>query len=513
VSVPATRQNVLPRLADRTPLDWLAWLQACLNMQAVEVDVYESYYNGMHPLQFATSKFREAFGTLFGAFADNWCQIVVDAAVERLRITGFGGDGQVSDPAWEIWQQNQLDSESVIAHTEAGKSGQAFLLVDPNDGEPLITVEHASQVVVACDPGDRRKRLAALKRWQGDDGYGYATLYLPDVVLRFESEEALSAPNTRANGIEWVARTDGDAEVDNPLGVVPVIPLINKRGLMAPQGRPGLGVAHSDLEPALPLQNAVNKLCTDLIVASEYGAFPQRVVTGVEVPKDPETGQPLANAEMKAAMSRLWTFKPPDAKAFSLPATDLVNFVNAIEMFVQHLAAQTRTPPHYLLAKLVNMSGDALSVAEAGLVSKCRQKTLFFSDSWEEALGLALQAAGDEKASGTDLTAIWANPERLSQSQLVDAATKKKSLGIPLPVIWLELGYTPEEIKEMEALAEAAEEARLEAAAQAEAAIAREQLTATPPSEAAAAAESEPSAAPAPPAAGGQAPAPRPPNA
>jgi len=287
----------------------------------------------------------------------------------------------------------------------------------------------------------------------------------------------------------WVPRSGELAEVPNRLGAVPVIPLENKPGV--------LGTAHSDLEPAIPLQNAVNKLCTDLIVTSEYGAFPQRVVTGVEVPKDPETGQPLLAAEMKAAMSRLWTFKAPDAAVTSLPAADLGNFVTAIEMFVTHLAAQTRTPPHYLLAKLVNMSGDALSVAEAGLVSKCRSKTLFFSDSWEEAIALALTAAGTEVETA-DCEAIWANPERVAQGQLVDAAVKKKTLGVPLPVIWLELGYTPEQIEEMTALEESAQEAELEAAAQAEAAAAREQLAATP-GEATAPGEPSPAPGPVPP--------------
>src|SRR5215471_3885267 len=434
----ATALAVLPRLAARTPLDWRDWLQSTLNTRALEAAVYGDYYDGRHPLQFATSKFREAFGTLFAAFSDNWCQIVVDAPVERLKVVGFRVGSSVSDQAWSIWQDNHLDSQSVIAHTEAGKCGRAFLLVDPNDGDPKITVEHASQMVVVTDPGDRQTRLAALKRWAGEDGYAYCTLYLPDVVLRFESKERLDSPTTRVSGVESVERSDGHSEVSNPLGEVPVIELANKPGL--------LGEAHSDLEPAIPLQNAVNKLCSDLIVTSEYGAFPQRVVTGVEVPKDPETGQPLAAAEMKAAMSRMWTFKPADARVTDLAPTDLQNFVNAIEMFVTHLAAQTRTPPHYLLAKLVNMSGDALSVAEAGLVSKCKQKTLFFSDPWEEAMELALQAAGTEEA---DCEVIWANPERVAQGQLVDAAVKKQTLGIPLPVIWLELGYTPEQIAEM----------------------------------------------------------------
>ena len=80
----------------------------------------------------------------------------------------------------------------------------------------------------------------------------------------------------------------------------------------------------------------------------------------------------------------------------SLPVTDLTNFTKAIEMFVLHLAAQTRTPPHYLLARMANASGDALKAAEAGLVSKCSGKILYFSDAWEEALALALRATGRE---------------------------------------------------------------------------------------------------------------------
>ena len=67
----------------------------------------------------------------------------------------------------------------------------------------------------------------------------------------------------------------------NPLLTVPVIPIENKPRL--------LSHGESDLKPATPIQNAINKLCTDMVVASEYGAFRQRVMTGVEVPRDPET--------------------------------------------------------------------------------------------------------------------------------------------------------------------------------------------------------------------------------
>src|SRR5262245_16354310 len=199
--------TTLPRLAQRTPRDWLDILCARLDLQTRRVAVPEAYYNGDHPLQFATSKFKEAFGNLFSAFADNWCPIVVDAPVERLQVIGFrtGDAPEADNVAWDIWQRNGLDVESVIAHTEAGKCGTAYLLVDPNEGDPLISVEHASQVIVAYDPGNRRQRLAALKRWHGDDGYLYATLFLPDYVFKWESATAVQATGVYAS-VEWKPR-------------------------------------------------------------------------------------------------------------------------------------------------------------------------------------------------------------------------------------------------------------------------------------------------------------------
>jgi hypothetical protein len=187
-------------------------------------------------------------------------------------------------------------------------------------------------------------------------------------------------------------------------------------------------------------------------VASEFGAFRQRVLTGVEIPRDPETGRPLGRSEIVAAMSRLWTFESENAKVYDLNPTDLRNFVAAIDMFKADLAAQTRTPPHYLLGQVVNASGDALKVAEAGLVSKCRRKILNYSDPWEEAMALALTSDGAPVAAA-DLESLWSDPENTSMGELVDASVKKRTLGIPLEVIWSELGYTPEQIGDMKRLA------------------------------------------------------------
>ena len=436
-------------LENRTPEDWLKILGQRLDAQAQLVGVYEDYYAGRHPLAFATSKYREAFGALFSAFADNWCEIVVDAAAERLSVVGFRFGENADEDAWAIWQANKLDSKSVAAHTEAGKNGTAYLLVDPNEGGdlPRISVEHPAQCIVARDP-ETGLRLAALKRWEGEDGLLYATVYLPDALFKFQADVLIAGAETN-----WQVRA-GDPGGPNPLAVVPMVPLENKPGLLTG------GI--SDLRTAIPLQNAINKECSDMIVASEYGAYRQRVITGVEIPRDPDTGRVIGKVQIEAAMSRLWNFEEPTAQVHDLPQTDLANYVKAIDLLIQHLAAQTRTPPHYLLGQVVNVSGDALKAAEAGLVKKCREKILFFSDAWEEAMALALNASGRSDVTAAQCEVLWQDPEQIPVTQLADAAVKKATVGVPQPVLWRELGYTPEQIAEMTVLAAAEAKAKQE---------------------------------------------------
>jgi hypothetical protein len=78
------------------------------------------------------------------------------------------------------------------------------------------------------------------------------------------------------------------------------------------------------------VQDAINKLANDMVIASEFQAFRQRVLTGVEIPKNPETGEPLESQQLEAAMSRLWTFENPDAKVHDLEAASLANYTDAL---------------------------------------------------------------------------------------------------------------------------------------------------------------------------------------
>src|SRR4051812_18734371 len=161
-----------------SPEWWVRFLSARLATRQVSVRVYDDYYEGRHRLGYAGVKWQQTFGSLFSHFADNWCQLVVDACAERLRVEGFRmtDDPEGDADAWDIWQRNGLDNDSGLVHTDALVAGSAYAIVWPdNAGQPTVSVESAAQVIVAYAAESRRTRTAALKQWLDDSGQIMAT--------------------------------------------------------------------------------------------------------------------------------------------------------------------------------------------------------------------------------------------------------------------------------------------------------------------------------------------------
>lgn len=434
-----------------SPTWWLDTLHKRLVARQAAIKTYIAYYEGDHKLTFTTDKFRQAFGGLFGAFSDNWCGVVVDAIGERLRVGGFrlGNTAEADTKLWNIWQANQLDADSELAHTDALVCGDSSALVWPEDGTARITIESPQQVIVAQSKGDRRTRAAALKVWVEEDGFAYATLYLPDGLYKYRSKSKIPEGYgvVDAGASRWEPRDVAGEEwpLRNPFEVVPVVPLVNNPTLLDACGR-------SELVAVVPVQDAINKLCADMIVASEYGSFRQRWATGVDIPTDPATNQPVD--DFKTAASRVWRSPNADAAFGDFSQTDLQVFVKAIDMFVQHIASQTRTPPHYFNAFEGQFpSGESIKSAETGLVAKARRKMRSFGESWEEVMRLALIASGDRRTRKVEnMETIWGDPESRSESEHIDAIVKQQALGVPDEILWEKAGYSPQEIERMRAM-------------------------------------------------------------
>lgn len=439
-------------------------LEGELDRRAGLIKPWNEYYLGKHNLGFASARFKAAFGNMFTAFADNWCEVVCDAPTERLEVLGFRfADGTGDDmpleadrKARDIWQRSGMDAESRVGHLEGAVKSRFFTLVwaddpDADDPQPEITIEDPTQVVVAYRPGSRRVRKAALKKFDGEDGFVYATLYLADELWKFRRPSTSSTsgiilpPGLSVH--DWAPRFEDETEyrIDNPLGRVPIVEFANRRRL--------LDDPSPEHKVVMPLQDVVNKLVADMVVAAEAGAFPARWAAGVDVPIDPKTGQEIIDSELwRGALAKMMRAASPQARFGNFTAADLSNFVAGIEMIITHIAAQTRTPPHYLLGKMANLSADALSAAETGLVSKCNDKTVSTGEGWEETMRNAFAVIDDPRKDVYNAETIWADVEHITDAARADAATKKKAAGVPWRQRMEDMRYTQAQIDRMEGM-------------------------------------------------------------
>lgn len=434
---------------------WLKKLGKELDDRQAPLKKFANYHDGKQEMVYASPEFEKHFGPLFNDLSDNFCQLVIKTQNERLTPEGFrmgASENQEADKdAWRIWQTNHLDARSKLAHSDALVKGESYALAWPGAGPlPRIFIEDALQMAVHLSPEDPRVRLAALKRWKDvDSGRLMATLYLPEAIYKFQSTTTSSTdgvqtewPNSLLAG-KW-ERREGSSEawpLKNPFGVVPVVPLANDPHLS--------GAGRSELLNVIPKQNAINAIAANMLLAAETTAFRQRWATGVKIPIDPETGEEIETFEY--SLKRLWHVEDEKATFGDFAATDLAPYVKAVEMWIQHLATTTRTPPHYLMGSMGSFpSGESLRAAETGLVAKARDAMVWFGEAWEEVMRLCFHIMGDEKrATAVDAETIWRNPETRTEAEVVDAALKKSTLGVPFEQLMEDIGYTQTQIRRM----------------------------------------------------------------
>ncbi|ADE43447.1 portal protein [Streptomyces phage phiSASD1] len=436
-------------------------LEAELMRRRPMIQRNSDYYRGVQALTFASDQFRKFHGDRYRNFADNWVPVVSDSPVERLTVNGMKPSGmtEADKELWRVWQMNGLDADSQLGFLGAVNSARSFILVwgNPDDEEtPEVTFEDAAQCIVAYAPGSRRKRVAALKCW--DDGpRSFATLYLADEVWKFERPTIGTSSKTvqeQASDQEleaWVLRDtlDEPNPQPNPLGVVPMVELPNKPTLSEDPV--------SDITGVIAMQDAVNLLWAQLFTAADYASFPQRIVLGAEIPEMPIldsegkiVGSKPVNME-RFAVDRVMFFEGENVKVTEWTAANLEAYTNVLEVAVAHIAAQTRTPQHYLIGKMANLSGDALLAAETGLVKRVQEKQLWFGQALREAFRLIALAQGED-AKALDIAAgqvVWADAESRSDAQLADALTKLKLIGFPFEYLALRYGLTPTEVADL----------------------------------------------------------------
>ncbi|MFB6710616.1 phage portal protein, partial [Streptomyces sp. NPDC056333] len=238
----------------------------------------------------------------------------------------------------------------------------------------------------------------------------------------------------------------------NPMGVVPMVELPNKPSLASDP--------ISDVGGVIAMQNAINLLWAQLFTASDYASFPQRVIMGAERPMLPVLGADGTVVGSKPvdiekfAVDRVMMFNGKDVKIGEWQAANLTMYTGLIEVAVGHLAAQTRTPQHYLIGKMANLAEGALLAAETGLVKRVEEKQIWSGQGLREMARLIALAQGEDgKAEALRSGRIlWKDAESRSHAQLSDALLKLKQIGFPFEWLALKYGLTPTEVADVIAM-------------------------------------------------------------
>lgn len=422
------------------------WLKRMLDNYAADFKYrakMNALYESQQPAVSVLDRYKDAYVRLLALSRTPWGRLVVDVTAERLSVIGFTGTDN-DEVLWDVLRANRIEAIQKQVHTEALAVGTSYVSVwsDGDDDDRSIAFESSMTVSHEIVPGDPHKVAAAVKVWHDSIEKRYrANLYLPDEIIKYQSEDTVKDPQTwlvagKLSDKAW----EPIEEFDNPSGVVTMIPFVTRPNW--------LGYGRSDLSELKPIIDRIENITLNTMLATELGAFAQKWATGLEIPQvEDEDGNVTDVEPFKVALDRLWTSEDPETKFGQFQATDIRPYLSAVSDAVGQLSAVSRVPATYFVqADLTNPpSASSLEASETGLIHKVKTRMDRFGESWEE----VAKFLGGSSAAGA--TTLWKDPRTQSDAQTVDAAVKLMSIQVPWKTVMAYLGYTPSQIKTMEA--------------------------------------------------------------
>lgn len=401
-----------------TLLAQVATLTGILDKRTDAHSLLVPYDEGGCPIPDAVirAKVTRAYRSLMPTAEAPWGSLVVDSVQDRLEVNGITDQNKAAaDAVWGVWQDNQMDAESKLAHRSALLDGRAFALVWPDEeGQPRISLDDCTQMAVQYREGSRRVRLAALRRWREGDRK-FATLYRPDGIWKYQA----AAGTDESGQPKWEARqVEGEGwPLENPYGVVPVVELAVNRKL-----KPGsFGYARGEFQHCTGLIDRINLLTFLGLVVAFWMGFPIRAVIGDRILTDDEN-KPIAPFE--ALADSVAQFENPATKFETFAAADRSNLSVFAEL--DQLAVVTKTPRHYfpLEQGMSNLSADAIRASEGGLHAKVTGHKASLGEGHEELLRVAGLMLPEPVELSPRAALGWADHESRSLAERADAASK-----------------------------------------------------------------------------------------
>ena len=386
------------------------------------------YYDGDQPLVYSAQRLAELFRNVNARFTENWCAVVVDSVMDRLNLGRFqvADDERATDLLNDTWLRTEMGLDSDDAHLAALVTGESFVIVWREDGGDLQAYYNDPRMChIEYDPENPRQKLWAAKWWRVGPQWRLTLYYPEQLQYYYSTDEYLTAGYNAFKPMP-------DPIAVNPFGQIPVFHLRTERRVVKGE----LGESITDL------QDAVNKLLSDMMIAAEFAALPQRYVISQMDP-----------GQLKNAPNEIWMFPAGDGTgqptaAGQFAAADLTNFGTQIDKLSTAIGIISRTPRHYFYAQGGDPSGEALIAMESPLNKKVGKRIERFTATWQKvaAFMLSLQGLDVDPMQVTPIFDVVETVQPMTESQIREGNVRA---GIPLTTTLRREGWTDAELEQM----------------------------------------------------------------
>jgi len=386
------------------------------------------YYNGDQPLLYTASRLKAVFDVAGVHFRENWCALVADVLLERIILKRFDVTDESAQTALnDFWTISGMQVDDTTAHLDTMITGEGYVMIWFNEDGALEGAANDPRHCHIQYHADRpRVPRYAAKWWTMPDNKRAFSLYYPD---RFEHYISTKASENITGPADF--RAAPDAIITNPTGRLPLIQLKRTdRGLI------------SELANIIPIQDAINKLISDMMVAAEFGAFRQRwVITNSDI-------QALKNAP-----NQIWHLPAGDGVGQQTATgdfnpTDLGNYLDAIEKLSTAIGIISRTPRHYFYSQTSRLSGEALLTMEAPLVNKALHHIGRLTATWRRVAHHTLSLLGYQVDPQT-ITPVFAAPQTIQPHTQAQIRNLNVGAGIPIETELRREGWTDEQLRQL----------------------------------------------------------------
>lgn len=393
-------------------------------------DLRWRYYKGKNDLPYAPRGVNDEYMDLREQAALPLIRLAVKVPVQRLRMGGVrnGVSEPTDERTWRMLKKNKIHSKSKVWFTHALALGYGVASVWPgDDGEPVINVEDPSKLHIVYRFDDPTAIQHVVKTWAEDEDTQIAMLYIGDKVYRFEAA---------ANSSDWRLVE----EFDNPIGRPPFV-------LFAPD-RDADGTCNSVIDSLIPIQRSIDTLRFDSLLAAQYAAYRQRIITGFDpvlrdlngnvVYATDEDGNQLVDDEgnpipvmgptPKLGVDRMIAFPGEGTKIFDLEESNLQNYEYPIHSQIAAFSSAAQIPPQYLIPDFKNVSGDLLVATEASLRGYLASLQEVMGDAMSELLEMCNEIVDEPYATQI----VWQDADPKDIATIADAASKMVPNGAPI---------------------------------------------------------------------------------